>query len=176
MSERARTLKVGGSLLAILVLGLGLGFACSKSNRSPGANGSPSPTPTDPKVAVERGYLHAWDVWADALLRLDPSKLSEAMTGNALARVTSQVETQRHKDQPVRIRAEHDYRIVMVDAATFSVDDNYINHSVRLDPKTMQPIEKNPNQHVHESFTMRLVSGIWKLADVIEYKSSSPSP
>ncbi|MGZ3319275.1 MAG: hypothetical protein ACXU95_18540 [Isosphaeraceae bacterium] len=176
MTERARTLKVGGSLLGILILGLGLGFACSKRTVPPGTDGSPSPTSTDPKVHVEQAYLHAWDVWADALLRLDPSKLSSAMTGNALTRVTSQVETQRQKNQPVRIRVDHDYSITMVDATTYSVDDNYINHSVRLDPKTMQPIEKDPNQHVHESFTMKLVSGIWKLADVIEYKSSSPSP
>jgi len=176
MAERARTLRVGGILLALLTMGLVVGFACSNRNGAQTPSTSPSASPTDVKVAVETAYLHMWDVWADSLLRLDPSKLSEAMIGNALTRVSSQVEAQKGKNQPVRIRVEHDYRIVKVDVTTFSVDDSYINHSVRLDPKTTQPIEQDPKQHIHESFTMKLVSGIWKLADVIEYKSSSPSP
>lgn len=171
MTERARVLKVGGSLLGLLVVGLIVGFVLLGGNGSPTSNGSPSPTPTDVKAQVEVAYLRAWDVWDDAMRTLDPSRLSTAMTGRALQAVTDQVEEARRKNEPVSIEAEHNYRIDIVDEATASVDDNYINHSVRLDPETGQPKESPPSKRVHKSFTMKLVDGTWKLAEIIGFDS-----
>lgn len=173
MTERARVLTVGGVLLGLVAIGLIVGFLVIDGGSTPPGGGSPSPT-TDVRTQVEQAYLKVWDAWADALLNLDASRLPEVMTGNALTRVTAQVEEQRKKNQPVRTQVEHNYRIVIVNPTTASVEDEYINHSVRLDPKTREPIEKDPKQRVRESFTMRLVSGKWKLAEVIEYKSPSP--
>ncbi len=170
MSERARTLKVGGILLALAVAGLVLGFSCTSRNGSPDSSGSPSPSSTDPKAQVEQAYLNHWDVYAEALRNLDTSKLSEVLTASALTTVTSQVEEQRRMNQPVLIRVEHNYTITLTSDSTASVDDNYINHSVRLDPKTGQPIEKDPNQRIHKSYTLKRVNGIWKVSDIIAYK------
>ena len=171
MSERARALKVGGALLTVLVIGLIVGFVLLGGNDAPPSNGSPSPTSTDVKTQVEAAYLDAWDVWDEAMRNLDPSRLSDAMTGRALQAVAAQVEEARRKNEPVSIEAEHNYRIDIVDATTASVDDNYINHSVRLDPETGQPKESPPSKRVHKSFTMRLVDGTWKLAEIIGFDS-----
>lgn len=179
MSERARVLKVGGSLLGLVVVGLVVGFIALRGDGAPPPAPSsestedPAPTPTDPRAQVEQAYLHAWDVWADALRELDPAPLSEVLTGEALDVVQGRLEEQRANNQPVRLRAEHNYRIVMIDEATASVDDRYVNHSVRLDPETLEPIEDDPNQRLHTSFTMRLVDGTWKIAEIIEYDESS---
>jgi hypothetical protein len=173
MSERARVLKVGAALLALLAAGLVVGFLVLRGNNdspmpSASATGTPTPTSTDVRAQVEQAYLHAWDVWAEALLELDPSRLPEVLTGRALQAVQQRLEEQREKNQPVRLRAEHNYRILIIDQTTASVDDRYVNHSVRLDPDTLEPIAEDPNQRLRTSFTMRLVDGTWKIAEIIE--------
>lgn len=183
MSERTRTLRIGGLILALLVAGLVAGFLVlqgdadtpSSPTETPATAATPTApateTPADPRAQVEQAYLHAWDLWGEALMTLDPSGLPEALTGKALGLVREQVEAQRDENQPVRVRVEHNYRIVLIDATTASVDDRYVNHNVRLDPKTLEPIEKDPNEPVRRSFTMRLVDGVWKLAEILEYES-----
>jgi len=175
MSSRGRTLAIGGALLAVLAAGLIAGFLILGNDDGPSGTtattppASPDETPTDVRAQVEQAYLEAWDVWADALLRLDPSRLSEAFTGRALDLVTAQVDEQSSKNEPVRIRAEHNYNITVIDSETASVDDRYINHNVRLDPDTLEPTEEDPNRPEHRSFTLRLVDGTWKIARIIEY-------
>ena len=183
VSERARVLKIGGALLVLLVAGLAIAFTALGDEEDPPPSPSPAasatvsptpeatPTPADIRGEVEEAYLHAWDVWAEALLTLDPSGLPEALTGDALELVEGQVESLAEKNQPVRVRAEHDYRIALIDAATASIDDRYVNHNQRLDPETLEPIEKDPNEKLRRSFTMRLVDGTWKLAEIIGYES-----
>jgi hypothetical protein len=176
MSTRSRTLAVGGVLLVVLVAGLLVGFLTLGSDgQSSGTTTTTPPittsaTPTDPRAQVEQAYMHAWNVWADALLKLDTTGLPEAFTGRALQLITAQVQEQRRSDEPVRVRAEHDYTVTILDATTASVDDQYINHNVRLDPKTLEPIEQDPSNPEHRSFTLRLVDGTWKIARIIEYQ------
>jgi hypothetical protein len=177
MTTRIRTLAVGGALLAIVGGGLIVGFlavsdddGASGSTRTNPPPTSPSETPTNDEAEVELAYLAAWDVWARALERLDPSRLEEAFTGPALEVVTAQVEEQMRKNEPVRIRAEHNYRITMIDSQTASVEDRYINHNVRLDPETLEPVERDQETRVRRSFTLTLVDSTWKIAEIIEYQ------
>jgi hypothetical protein len=172
-------LKIGGGLFALVVVGLLVGFLTLRGDdgaptSSPSATQSPRPSPTSTNVQaqVEQAYLDAWDVWEESLLDLDPSGLDSVLTGQALEVITGQVDAQRRKNQPVRISVEHDYRIVVIDPTTASIEDRYINHNVRLDPDTLEPVEDDPNHRERTSFTMRLVDGIWKIAEIIEYKSS----
>lgn len=172
MTDRTRVLAVGGVLIGLVIIGLVVGFVLlGDDSKTPNAdNSSPSPTRTDLRAQVEQAYLHTWDVWADALKRLDASRLPEVLTGNALAKITAQVEQQRNNNQPVRISVEHNYRITLVSEASASVDDNYINHNVRLDPNTMEPTENDPNQRVRLTFTMTLVGGKWKVSEIIGFE------
>lgn len=176
MTTRVRTLAVGGALLAVVGGGLLVGFlAVGDDDGASGATPttpptSPSKTPAEVKAEVEQAYLDAWDVWADALLEIDASRLSDAFTGSALKVVTKQVNEQHRKNEPIQIRAEHNYRITLIDAQTASVDDRYINHNVRLDPETLDPIEPDQETRVRRSFTLRLVDSTWKIAEIIEYQ------
>ena len=176
MSPGSRTLTVGGVLLAVLVAGLLVGFlVLGNDDQSSGTTTTSPPvttssTPADLRAQVEQAYLHAWDVWADALLHLDPSGLSESFTGKALKTLTAQVQEQQRKNQPVRIRAEHNYTITLIDPHTASVEDRYINHNVRLDPDTLEPVEPDQETHVRTSFTLKLVGTTWKIAEIIEYQ------
>jgi hypothetical protein len=176
MSTRGRTLAVGGVLLAVLAGGLLVGFlALGDNDASSGSTrttppGSPSATPTDARAQVEQAYLNAWDVWADALVQLDPSRLPDVFTGRALQVVTNQVNEQTRKNEPVQIRAEHNYTITVIDSETASVEDRYINHNVRLDPETLEPVEPDEETRIRRSFTLRLVDSTWKIAEIIEYQ------
>ena len=174
MSPRSRTLTVGGVLLAVLVAGLLVGFlALGNDDQSSGTTTPPvttSAAPSDPRAQVQQAYLHAWDVWADALLHLDPSRLSESFTSPALKVLTRQVQEQKRKDEPVQIRAEHNYTITIIDPQTASVEDRYIDHNVRLDPDTLEPIEPDQETHVRTSFTLKLVGSTWKISEIIEYQ------
>ena len=177
MVERARVLKVGGTLLALVAAGFVVGFLALRGDGgsppvSPPTTRNPTPTPTDLEAQVEQAYLNAWDVWGQSLLDLDASGLDAVLTGQALEVITGQVDAQRRKNQPVRIRVEHDYRIVVIDPTTVSIEDRYVNHNVRLDPDTLKPVEDDPNHRERATFTLRLVDGIWKIAEIIEYKSS----
>jgi hypothetical protein len=170
MTERARTLKIGGALLAVVLIGLVLGFILLGNNDSGSPNPSPTATSTDVKTQVERAYLHYWDVYTEANLKLDTSRLGEVLTGEALTNVRDQIEEQKSKNQPVRIRVEHKYSIVLVDDATATVDDTYVNHSQRLDPRTGEPVEKDPNQPVRRTYTLKKVDGSWKVSFIVGFK------
>lgn len=176
-----RRILIVCGIVGVLIGIAGLLSACA---------GGPEPMPTSPPTAtsptsspsptaigaeairaeVEEAYLRYWDVYASALLELDPSGLDQVLTGDALRIVTQQVEEQRAKNQPVRIRVEHHLRITILDATTASVEDRYVNHSVRLDPDTMEPIEPDPNQRVRRSYTLEKVGEVWKVSFIIGYE------
>ena len=176
MTTRGRTLAVGGVLLAVVAGGLLVGFlALGDDGQSSGATEttpptSPSETPTDVRAQVEQAYLDHWEVYADALLTLDGSRLSDVLAGAALREVGKQVEDLIEANQPARVRIEHRYRITIIDATTATVEDRYINHTVRLDPETMEPIEDDPNQRVHKSYTLKKVDDVWKVTDIVLYQ------
>lgn len=171
MAERARTLAVGGTLLGLIVVGLVVGFILlGGDDAPPGGNASPSPTPTDVRAQAEQAYLHYWDVYADSMLNLDASRLPDALAEDALENHRKQVEAQRRKNQPVRIRVEHNYRITIVSDDAVSIEDNYLNHSVRLDPQTMQPVEEDPNERVRTTYTLKKVNGTWKVTLIVGFR------
>lgn len=170
MTERARTLKIGGALLALVLVGLVVGFILAARDNSPSPNSTSTPTSTDTKAQVEQAYLRYWDVYTEANLKLDVSRLEEVLSGDALKIVRDQIEEQKSKNQPVRIRVEHDYQVILVDAVTATVEDSYVNHSQRLDPKTGQPVDPDPNQRVRRTYTLKKVSGTWKVAFIVGLK------
>lgn len=171
-----RTFAVGGVLVGLLAAALVVAFlrAGRTTNGRPNVSPSPSvsetPMPTDVRTQVEQAYLKFWEVWAAANLELDPARMEQVAAGEALTVLREQVEGQRSKNQPVRIRVEHDYEILLPSEETASVEDRYVNHSVRLDPVTKQPIEPEPNQTVRKSYTLKKVAGQWKVFEIIELR------
>lgn len=174
MTGRVRMFVIAGSIAAVIAAALVAGLIfLDGSPKNPSGSKSPSATPLEVSAEVERAYLEYWDVRGKAFLELDASLLDRVLTGSALEVAQQLLEDQRQKNQPIRIRVEHNYRIVIADETTASVDDRLISHSVRLDAKTMEPIEPDPNESIHNSYTLRKVGGKWKVAEIIGIE---PSP
>lgn len=166
---------VAGALAAMVAIVVVLGLLFTRTGRNATPNGSPTPTPTSLESQVEKAYLAYWDARTESLLKLDPAPLERVTTGEALQTSRQLLEDQRNENQPVRVRVEHNYRIVIRSETEAVIDDTLISHSVRLDPQTMEPIEPDPNETIRNTYTLRKVEGEWKVAEIIGIESS-PSP
>lgn len=126
------------------------------------------PTTLNAKAELLAAYDHSWEVYADALGRLDPGRLPSAFAGRALRAAQQEVATQKANHQPVRISVVHRTRVLRVTADEGLVEDNYRNHSVVLDPKTGVPTEPDPNEVVYQRQSLKRINGIWKVVEIIE--------
>jgi hypothetical protein len=163
---------VAGGLAAIVAIVVVLGLLFTRTVRNTTPNDSPTPTPTSLESQVERAYLAYWETWTESLLELDPAPLKRVTTSEALQTSRDLVEDQREANQPVRVRVEHNYRIVIRSETEAVVDDTFISHIVRLDPQTKEPIEPDPNETIRNTYTLRKVEGTWKVAEIIGIESS----
>jgi hypothetical protein len=155
----------------------------SGPNSTPKPSPSPSvvePTSTPSAVAtsreelvkeVEDAYFRFWRTWIEASLTLDTTRLREVAMENALKTLESQIEEAKKKDQPVQVWVEHSQRVTQVTEETASLEDTYINHSVRLDPRTMQPIEPDPRQATRLTYGLTKVRGKWLVREIIRVSS-----
>lgn len=171
MSARVRVFVVAGAIAVVIAVALFAGLVLLDRSPSDSTdNRSPTPTATNPRAEVEIAYLAFWDTFARALLELEPNLLDEVATGEALTVLKEQAQEQKDQNQPVQVRVEHNYTIQIIDDSTASVEDRYVSHNVRLDPETKEPIESDPNEQLHYSYTLRKVDGRWKVAEVIEVR------
>jgi hypothetical protein len=138
--------------------------AAPSTTAAPSANS----TTLSAKAELLAAYNRSWDVYADALRRLDPGRLPTAFGGSALKAVQAEVATQKARRQPVRINVEHDPKVLLVTATDGVVADEGINHSVVLDPATGQPAEPDPEEPFRERRSFRYLDGAWKVVEVIE--------
>ena len=122
--------------------------------------------PTTTEDEVEAAYLRSWDVYADAMLRLDPSRLGEVYSGVALETRQREVASLATFGTPARMRVDHDYEIVVLNADDALVLETYVNHSVLLDGTTMEPIEPDPNNVLKREYVLRRESSGWRVARI----------
>ena len=172
-----RALIAAVALLAVLALGLfiaqggggnGDGDSVAPDSPSPSlSTPEESPSPVAPKEAVKDAYLRQWDVYSQAVRTLATKGLDEVFTGKALEAVRDEIARRRQAQTPSRVRVKHDFGVRIIDASTAVVDDRYINHSVMIDPKTGKATERDPNQIVHEVYTMQKVEGVWKVSAIV---------
>lgn len=190
-ANRRRGWFVGGGIVLILVLALAASALVSGSPRSGGGPGpkatqsqGPSPTPpassapsatASPTLEQEREEARAalfryFDAYAVAEKTLDPSPLAAVAAGQVLAYAQSSVEHDRSIDQPWALRADDTITSIVVAPGLggpnlgAQVIESYVDHSVRLDPRTLQPIEPDPHQAGKKSYTLQEVApGQWKV-------------
>jgi hypothetical protein len=169
------------------VLLCGLGVACGGDGPSEGPSAtvaagptapttSVTPTTTEPlredppsgatEQEVEAAYLRSWDVYADAMLRLDPSRLGEVYAGDALDLRRDEVAGLARDGTPGRMRVDHDYEVVVLNATDALVLETYVNHSVLLDGTTMQPIEPDPNTTLRREYVLTKEPDGWRVSQV----------
>ncbi len=124
-----------------------------------------------PSAVLLAAFTRSWQVYADALRRLDASKLPAAFAGDALRAVQSEVVEQRAKHQPVRISVQHHPKVLLVNATDGVVADQGVNHSVVLNPATGQPAEPDPNQPFSEHRNFKFLDGTWKVVEIVEERA-----
>ncbi|MCA1706075.1 MAG: hypothetical protein LC808_23570 [Actinobacteria bacterium] len=176
MTENTKRVSLAaGALVVLLAVGLIIAQAGGDGDDPKGvASLSPSasladstPSPSNPKQEVKDAYLRQWDVYARAVRDLDTDGLEGVFTDEALKVVLREVERRRRMGAPSRVRVKHDFAVKIIDASTAVVDDRYLNHSVTIDPVTGKPTERDPNQIVHEVYTMKRVEGVWKVSAIV---------
>lgn len=179
--SKSRVAIVSVALVALLGAGLLVARAVGNDDSPPStevpssapsmatsaAPPSPTPQPLSRKAAVRTAYLRQWEVYARAVRTLRPGGLEEVFTGKALAVVRREVARLARRQTPVRVRVQHDIKVVIADATTAAVDDRYINHSVTIDPSSGKPTERDPNELVHEVYTLKKVQGVWKVSAIV---------
>jgi len=116
--------------------------------------------------AVEDAYLHSWEVYADAMLRLDPSRLDEVYAGGALETREQEVANLAKLRTPALMRVEHDYEIVVLNAHDALVLETYINHSVLLDGTTMEPVEPDPRNTLKREYVLTRTPSGWRVSHI----------
>jgi hypothetical protein len=131
---------------------------------------STTSTTLSAKAELLAAYDRSWDVYADALRRLDPSQLPTVFAGNALKLAQQEVAEHKANGQPSMVRVTHRARVLLVTATDGVVQDHYTNHSVLVDPATGKPTEPDPNEMVYQRQSLRRTNGVWKVVEVIEEK------
>jgi hypothetical protein len=159
-------------LLAVVVAGCGDDPPASPATTTAAA-AAPTTTTAPPttlgaKAELLAAYRRSWEVYADALRRLDPSQLASAFAGRALRAAQQEVAGQKANNQPVRIEVEHRARVLRATATDGLVEDHYRNHSVVLDPTSGAPAEPDPNEVVYQRQSLKRIDGAWKVVEIIE--------
>ena len=148
--------------------------ACSGSSHpaTPSASVTSAPTTTTTSAAsveeqVRAAYLHSWDVYADAVRRLDASQLPEAFADPHLDAIKTKIADLQRRGRAVAVSVEHHVKVRVIDASTAIVADDENNHSVEIDQATAAPAEPDPNNVLRDNFTLKLIEGTWKVTVVI---------
>jgi hypothetical protein len=159
------------TLLIVAVAGCGDTPASSPTTTTaaaaPTTTAAP-PTTLSAKAELLAAYDRSWQVYADALRRLDPTRLPSAFAGNALRLAQQEVAEHKAKRQPSLVRVTHRARVLLVTATDGVVQDNYTNHSVLLDPASGNPTEPDPNEVIYQRQSLKRIGGVWKVVEVIE--------
>jgi hypothetical protein len=150
--------------------------ACSGSSpASPSASVTEPPTSTTTtsvEAEVEAAYLRSWEVYAKAMLELDESRLGEVFARRALDLRRTEVADLRRKGTPARMQVEHRIAAVSVRDDAAYVTDNYVNHSVVLDPISKEPAEPDPNSSESRTYTLERIDGAWRVTFVLDNSQS----
>lgn len=167
--------RVRGPVLVAATLST-FAAGCGGGTEAPSASLQPAPTTTEapttttaaltPEQEVEQAYLRSWEVFADATLRLDESRLGDVYADSALDAVVKDVTRLRSAGTPARFEVDHNYRVQLMDERIAVVVDQYVNHSVLLDAASGQPIEADPNKLISEAYTLELRDGSWKVIQI----------
>jgi hypothetical protein len=145
--------------------------ACSsgtKADAGPTASVTAPSTTADPQAAVkaevEAAYLKSWDVYLDAIRRVDDGRLEDTHAGAALETVRQEVGDVRATGGWVEGSVDHDYSIE-VSGGRATVVDRYVNHLV-LYRADGSPAEPDPNRQVEYRYDLeRMLSG-WRLVGI----------
>jgi hypothetical protein len=128
----------------------------------------PSETTSIEDDVVKASYLEYWEVYADAVYNLDPSRLDEVMTGPRLERARNEITNLAGQGRAVEIVVANNPAVVEVDGDEALVFDEYENQSHLIDPETKEPLS-SPGQAetIRDTVTLTFIDGVWKVLDSV---------
>lgn len=113
---------------------------------------------------VARAYLRYWDIYAEAMLTLDVSKLPEVTAAARLQEAQEEVADLKAGGVAARIQVAHRLRVLSATAQEASIWDEYVDSSFAVDPSTKQPIgAPGASERVISTYVLRLINGAWKV-------------
>ncbi len=115
------------------------------------------------KEEIAAAYLDYWAAYADALLNLDASLVSDVAQGEERTRIADEVAQLLQDEIALRVVVEHDFTVVEADSESARVIDRYVDRSFYVDPATKSPETSDvPGVAVTDSYVLRrLSSGTW---------------
>lgn len=128
-----------------------------------GPVGLSTPELTDQQV-VEQAYLRYWEVYREALLQLDTSRIPEVAADEELQRIHEEVEGFRHRGQAVRATVTHRYFVFDVTEREAKIHDEIFDRSFMVDPVTKEP-SRGPDSGslVKDTYFLKKMDGVWKV-------------
>lgn len=127
------------------------------------------------EARVEAAYLRSWKVYAKAMRTLDASGLDTAFAKDALTLRQQEVARLSERHLVARMQVEHQIVRVNVEGEKATLLDNYVNHSVVIDPKTGDPAEPDPNSASSRTYTLERIDGTWFVTFVFDNSLPSAS-
>ncbi len=116
---------------------------------------------------IEDAYYRYLQVYSDAVLNLDTSRLSEVLDGEALRSVAEEVDDRKASGRPLKV-IEDDRLIAFgpVTETQASLIDEYTSRSVVVDANTKQPLPRtSPPTRIRQTYVFRKLDGTWKIVD-----------
>lgn len=127
--------------------------------------GKPTADPTLTKE-VEQAYLKYWQVYSDALLNLDTTRLPQVAADKGLSRIEEEIANLRNEKLALRVRVSHSYIIFDVTDSEAKVYDEIFDRSFTVDPVTKNPPDAPVKGGlVKDIFFMQKIGGTWKVVE-----------
>jgi hypothetical protein len=116
---------------------------------------------------VEEAFLRYLDVYSNAVINLDSSRLPEVLDGAALQWVQEEVNDLKERQRPAKVIEENrTLRFTDVTPTSATLEDEYVNRSVYVDPRTKEPLPRtSAPTRVRQTYQYRKISGVWKIVD-----------
>jgi hypothetical protein len=139
-----------------------------------------TPVPTvAPKLAAEvsDAYLRYFQVSADALLKLDSSRLADVATDGELSALAQSIDDDRAQGRALKTDVQHNFVVLSVQNDEAEVADQFRDSSFFVDPVTQEvlPGQVIPNSPdtaplVRIVYRLQRIDGTWKVTAGTKYE------
>lgn len=116
---------------------------------------------------IEDAFHRYLQVYSEAVLNLDTTRLSQVLDGEALQAVTEEVNDRRARARPLKVI--EDDRLVAFGPVTdtqATLLDEYTSRSVVVDATTGHDLPRtSPPARVRQTYVLRKIGDVWKIVD-----------
>lgn len=124
------------------------------------------PPPPPPEQELLSAYARYWELYAEALLALDESRLGEVMTGPRLERAREEIARLRASGHAVRVDVESAPIVGMLRGEEAVIVDRYSNQSYLVDAGSGRPVSaRGVANTVRATVSLVIEEGAWKVRD-----------